>query len=309
MRRTLRLALVAASSVFAVSASAEPASADAAGASFRGCAVQIGELSVPSNAPALVVHDTSAGATATVSAELITEGGPIALGAPTKEASGMTIMSLPSVPAGSYEVSTTVRCSDGTPETVQTSSLTLTAPVAFPSDVGTLGVRPNPSPTGTDTIELTPSAGLRAFRQVAVLRMSVNDQSPLAGSSATTTGVGAPITFTAPTGSVCVENGALHREKRTMRVTIAASIAGVAEYPRAATIEVPVDCGAITWTGNAFGPGSPAMPIEGDASGTPSSGAGGCSAVPVGRLGTGHAALAAIALALVGSYRRRRRSA
>ena len=105
---------------------------------------------------------------------------------------------------------------------------------------------------------------------------------------------GAMFDVSVNTGEVCVEDGALHREKRTAEVTVSADIAGVADSPAPAKLSILVDCGAIQWTdGRAAGDDPP-----------PS--AGGCSSAP----SPVRAPVAPLVLALAGlaAMRRRRRA-
>ena len=110
-----------------------------------------------------------------------------------------------------------------------------------------------------------------------------------------------------------VENGSLHREKRTVKVTVSADIAGVADSPASATLDVTVDCGAIRWTtADDFNPAKPSAPTTPPATDdlpTTSTGSdGGCTAAPVGVLSGNAAALVAGAVAMLAGLRRRRRA-
>jgi hypothetical protein len=313
MARLTRLA-VAALSVVGLSATAGSAQADAAAGApappFVGCQVTIGAngMSVPSNAPALLVNDASNQATPTVTAELVSAGGRAPFGAPTKDTHGLLIAALPTAPVGSHKIATKVVCSDGSPESLQETTLTLTAPVELPTAVGTLTVRPNATPTGIEKITLEASPGLRAFKSIAAVELSVNGAVTVASQRG---GFGEE--FSVNTGSVCVENGALHREKRTVKVSVTAHLAGVALSPAPATLDVPVDCAAIRWTTDADfdGSKSPSNPSTTNPDGTTNPGGGnnasGCSAAPSG-LASGSSGLfaAATALALLASFRRRR---
>ena len=312
MARFLRPA-VAALSAALLSTIAGSARADAAaGASapvFVGCQVAIGAngMSLPANAPALLVEDRSNGATPTISAELVSADGRASFGAPTKDAHGLTIVALPKSSVGQHTIETKVVCSNGSPDALQETTLALTAPVDFPTSVGTIKVRPNPTPTGSETIELEASPGLRAFKSIAVVELLVNGAHP----TATFPGLAEVPAFSVPTGNVCVENGALHREKRTIKVTVSARLAGVAESPAPATLDLVVDCGAIHWTTDADFDGSKSSgtPTTSDPnapSGGQSSSASGCSAAPVGLLPGSSSVMAAAALALLAGLRRRR---
>jgi hypothetical protein len=309
MARFLRLAFATLSAV-GLSTLAGSALADAAaGAQFVGCQVAIGTngMSLPSNAPALLVNDTSNQATATVSAELVTADTRAPFGAPTKDTHGLLVVTLPTASVGAHTIATKVACSNGTPESVQETTLALTVPVDFPTSVGTLSVRPGPAPSpGVERLALEASPGLQAFKPVVVVELSVNG---VVTSGSQRGGFAEELSVN--TGAVCVENGALHREKRTVHVSLAAHLAGVAESPAAATLDIPVDCGAIHWTTDADFDGStstvPSTSTPGSNNGTGGSSASGCSAAPSGRASGGSAIFAAAtALALLASFRRRR---
>ena len=312
MARSIRLAFAALSAVglSTLAGSALADSAGAAGAQFVGCQVSVGSngMSVPANAPALLVTDTSNQATATVSAELVSVDGRVPFGAPAKDTHGLLVAALPTAAVGTHTIATKVACSNGMPDSAQETSLTLTTPVDFPTSVGTLALLPNPGQTpGVDRIALEASPGLLAFKPIAVVELSMNG-AVVSGSQRG----GFAQELSVNTGSVCVENGALHREKRTVRVSLAAHLAGVAESPAPATLDILVDCGAIHWTTGADfdGSKSPAASSstpESSTNGTGSGSASGCSAAPSGRMSGGSAILAAAtALALLASFRRRR---
>lgn len=269
-------------------------------------------MTLPSNAVAVLVSDTSNQATATVSAELVTSDARVPLGAPTKDTHGLLVLALPNASVGAHTIASKVSCSNGTPETAQETSLVLTAPVDFPTSVGTLALRPGESSSpGFEKIAFDASPGLRAFEPVVVVELSVNGVVN-GGVVARQQRGGFDQELSIHTGSVCVENGALHREKRTVRVSLAAHIAGVAESPAAATLDIPVDCGAIHWTTAADFDGSkssatPPSSSEATNAGTGRGSASGCSAAPSGRTSGSSAILAAAtALALLASSRRRR---
>lgn len=316
MARSLRLA-VAALSVAVLSTTASSALADAAfgeaTAPYRGCQVALGMtgLSLPSNAPALLVGDRSSGATATVSADLVSTGERLPFGAPTKDAHGLLVVAIPEAASGEHGLAVNVACSDKSPAKVQTTTLALTAPVAFPTTVGTLTVRPNATPTGVASLDLVASPELRAFAPASVIELTVDGQVVPVSSA---DGLDGEIRVS--TGSVCVENGALHREMRTVRVSLAAHIAGVAESPAPAVVDVAVDCGAIRWTSDADFDGSDDSSNQssgslgssgGNGNGNGTSTASGCSAAPRGQLpGRSIAFAAATALSLVVAARRRR---
>ena len=262
-------------------------------------------MSLPSNTPALLVNDASNQATATVSADLVSSDGRAAFGAPAKDTHGLMVVTLPKASAGSHTIETKVACSNGSPDATQETPITLSAPVPLPTAVGTLTVRPNATPNGVDRIDLAASPELRAFRDVAIVELSVK------GSSTVSQRGGFSEEFVVNTGAACVENGALHREKRTVRVSLAAHLAGVAESPVAATLDVPVDCGAIRWTTAAdfdgSGSKSPSSVVEPPSGGSgTSSSASGCSASPGGLASGSSAVFAATALALLAGRRRRR---
>jgi MYXO-CTERM domain-containing protein len=320
MARLLPLAVAALSAV-ALSTTAGSALADAASGAaapiFMGCQVAIGAdgMTVPANAPALLVYDASNGATATVSADLVTTSGRTALGAPTKDANDLSILALPTPPVGSHTVVTKVACSNGTPDAEQETSITITAAVPLPTTVGTLTLRPNLTPTGTDRVVLEASPALVAFKSVAIVDVSIGDASPAFGSAKYPSGI--PPELTINSGSVCVENGALIREKRTIKVTVSARLAGVANSPAPATLDIPVDCGAIRWTSDSDFDGSkttepsPQTPNgNGTNSNAVSSGASGCSAAPgsAGLLSGSSSVFLAAAVALLAGFRRRRQA-
>lgn len=312
MARPLRLALAALSagllSTTAGSAFADQASGLSA-PEFQGCRVEIGAngMSLPANAPALLVNDLSRNAKATVSAELVSNDGRTPLGAPAPDAHGLLVVTLPTASVGAHTIATKVVCSDKSPESTQETALTLTAPVELPTSVGTLTLRPNASPNGVDRIVLDASPGLRAFRSIAVVELFVDGVRAAGGQRA-----GFSEELSVQTGRVCVENGALHREKRIVHVTLAAHLAGVADSPAPAAVDIPVDCGAIRWTTDsdfeASSSSEPSSPSEeGSQPSTTAANANGCSAAPHGRMAGGSAVLAAATtLALLAAFRRRR---
>lgn len=264
-------------------------------------------MTIPANAPALLVQDSSNGATATVSAELVSADGRAPFSPPVKDTHGLLIAALPKVSVGSHTISSKVGCSNESPETVQETPLTVTERVELPTVVGTLAVRPSATPNGIEKIALDASPGLRAFRSVTVVDVSVNGVS-LTGSLGRQGGFSEE--FSLNTGSACIENGALHREKRTLRVSFAAHIAGVAQSPEPATLDITVDCGAIKWTTASDFDGSGSTPSssepDGSNSGSSSSNASGCSAAPGGLTSGSSAVLSVSALALLAGLRRRR---
>lgn len=314
MARLLPLALAVLSAVglsaAAGSALADQASAGAPAPEFVGCQVTFGEngLTLPSNAPALLVVDSSNKATPTVSAELVSTEGRAPLGAPAKDTHGLLVATLPKAAPGTHSIVTKVACSDGSAEEEKQTSLTLTAPVELPTTVGTLSIRPSATPTGSERILFAPSPSLRAFAAATVVELSVD------GSIGNGQRGGLSEEYSVSTGRVCVENGALHREMRTVRISLAAHVAGVADSPAPATLDISVDCGAIRWTTDAdfdgSGSTSPSSPTGSSGStngaGTSSS-ASGCSAAPSGLASrSSHVFAAAAGLALLAGLRRRR---
>jgi hypothetical protein len=248
----------------------------------------------------------------TTSAELVTGAERSAFSAPAKDTHGLLVMTLPTAASvGTHTIATKVACSTsvgGTPEALQETSLTLTAPVDFPTTVGTLTVKASPSPSpGVERLALDASPGLRAFKPIVAVEVSVNGKVTTSSQQG-----GFAEELSVNTGSVCVENGALHRETRTVRVSLAAHLAGVAASPAPATLDILVDCGAIHWTTEADFDGSkseatPSSTPDASKNGTGSSSANGCSTAPSGRTSGGSAIFAAAtALALVASFRRRR---
>ena len=289
----------------ALSTFAAPARADAAGAPepprCRATLLSV-DFSLPSSAPALVLHEgTSSGLTATVTAELVSATGDRSpLAAPTRDARGLTIMKLPNAPAGSYTLTTKVACSNGDPEQTESVSLTLTAPVAFPKTVGTLSVRPSSDHKGMETIVVEPTAELRAFNPIAVVELTLNgEKAPIP--------LGPSFELAAHTGSVCVENGALIRDKRTIKAVVSAYLVGVADAPAPATLDLVVDCGAIEWTSESDfkKPSTPGTSPTEPTSAVAGSSAGGCSAAPSSVPSGGGVAGTLVALALLGWRRRR----
>jgi MYXO-CTERM domain-containing protein len=311
MPRLAHLA-VATLSVIGLAGYATPAHADAAlaGAPAPSCQVSLNAgtegITLPSNAPALPLIESSDRAIATVSAELVSPAGRLPFAAPSDDAHGLRILTLPSNAPGAYTVATNTSCSNGMPDQKRETPLTLTAPVDFPSAVGTLVHVPKSPPTGVDSIELEPSPGLRAFLPAAHFRMSIDGAAGAVRYGGPTT---TRVSFTAHTGAVCVENGALHREKRTVRISLGAAIAGVAESPTPATLDLTVDCGAIKWTSATDFPGETTPTGSTSSPGTSggSTSAGGCSAAPVATMSGTAPALAAFALASLVAHRRRRR--
>ena len=322
----LSVLAVAVLSSLAVSAVASSALADAAAGRAApaqpGCFVSLlagtsgATTSLPSNAPALILTDSShGGAVATVTAELVTGAERVAFVGPTKDTHGLTVLQFVNPSAGSHTIATKVDCSEGEDKTFDTA-IVLTAPVTFPKSVGALSIRASSPPKGFDQIDLTATPELRAFLPVSVLKVSVNGQPAIGLANSAQPGSSA-VSFNAHTGGVCVENGSLHREKRTVKISVSADIAGVADSPAPAILDVVVDCGAIRWTSpsdfESSKPGSPTTttPVSPDGKPTTTTGGtdAGCTAAPVGTLSGNAAALVAGALVVVAGLRRRRRAA
>jgi len=313
-RSSVLVASLAALSSLAVVTAAGSAHAEssAAGAMQQGCFVSTvaGGTRLPSNAPAVFLDDRSQGATATVSAELISGETRTPLVGPVKDAHGITVLQLAGATAGNHTIAATVACSAGNNDASFQTHIVLEEPVAFPKSVGTLRLRPTPAPaTGTEVIVLEPSAELRAFGPISILTLEV-------GGKISTTArdffqAGSVGELRAPVGAACVENGALLRERRRIEVSVHAVVAGLGEAPAPATLDVDVDCGAIKWT-SATQDLDPVTTETGSGSteGTPvSAGAGGCSAAGgVTTAGATSGATALLAGILVLARRRRRRS-
>ncbi|MBX3187018.1 MAG: hypothetical protein KF819_08390 [Labilithrix sp.] len=307
MLRIQRLA-VATLSVLGLTGYAHLAHADAAlGAPAPACQVSIANagadgVMIPSNAPALLIVETTTSGPLTVNAELISSTERLPFAAPSNDVNGLRILPLPSNTPGAYSVELGANC--GTMEQQPYEiPLTLTAPVDFPTTVGTLVHVPKNPPTGVETIDLEPSEGLRAFLPATQLKLSVDGATGGARNGGASS---KKISFTANTGSACVENGALHREKRVVRVSLAAAIAGVSTSPAPATLDVEVDCGAIKWTSLTEIPGESTSGSASSTPGSSSSSGGGCSAAPVTGLSGTASAVAALALASLVARRRRR---
>lgn len=307
MRRHRVLVTILAS--FAVMTAGPVAVADAA-APAQGCFVStVAEgTTLPANAPALVVDERSYGATAAISAELVSGDVRVPLVGPTKDTHGITILELANPSQGDHTIALNVECTRGEDTRSESSetSLVLTAPVAFPTNVGTLRLVPKEgAPDGTERVALEPSAELAAFGPIAFVSLKVGDVSQPALRNPFGA---ATVELRAPVGTACVENGALLREKRTVAVTVSAIIAGLAESPAPATLDVEVDCGAIAWTSMAEGSeGSVAPTPNGAASETSGgSGAGGCSASSRGPGSATNAAAAVGGFVMLAGLRRRR---
>lgn len=260
-------------------------------------------FSLPANAPALLVVDrTSAGLTSTVTATLISGATRTPLGAPVKDSHGLLTLPLSSPPVGKHAVEIAMVCSTQ-PDREEKSEIafTVTDPVALPTQVGALTLVPKSPPTGSDTVRLEPTDGMRAFLAAARLQVSV---AGVAADLRFGEDAARALEFAVNTGSVCVQDGALLRDKRTVEVTVSADIAGVADSPEAAKLDVEVDCGAIQWTDGLTAGGEP--PPSTPASGEGSSSSGGCSSAPSPE----RAPLVPVVLALAGlaAMRRRRRA-
>jgi len=321
MSRSLRRSLLLVSAgVFAIITTNGAARADqglaAAGPAQPICRVTLGEdgtgaIKLPSNAPAILVTDASQyGARATVTADLVTGTARTPLGATKTDANGLTILEIPSgTAAGAHTVELDADCgSSAQPQPEANLQLVLdAATVAFPSSVGALSVTPSSKKNPQETIVLAPSEGMRAFLPAAVLELTVGTHPP----QRVSTGSLSSNSFVAQVGDVCVENGALHREVRVVKVSMTAKIAGVAQLPTAATVDVNVDCGAIEWTSGTAGgtsttPGDTTKTTPGGSTTTQT---GGCAAAPMAPGSTpAGAAFAAIALGAVVVLVRRRRA-
>jgi MYXO-CTERM domain-containing protein len=160
-----------------------------------------------------------------------------------------------------------------------------------------------------DQVVLEPAPDLRAFYPVTVMNVIVgSDPATLKGRTGDPSSPS--LTFAAHTGSVCVENGALHRETRTATIRVSADIAGLAESPAPATIDVTVDCGAIKWTSEndyRAAKEDATTPSSSNDDAVPTAGAtGGCAAAPAGQASSSAALL--VAGATLAGLRRRRAS-
>lgn len=302
----------------------ESAHADSAGAPAPPtCSVALAPgqagVTLPANAPGLLVVDQSGGHAPTLQATLVNGATRTELTAAT-DTHGLWTLALPTPAAapGTYSVEVTSSCASLEDKQL-TVSLTLTVPVSLPTSVGTLVHVPSNPPTGVDKVRFDPTPSMRAFLPAAQLDLLVDGKK--AGKSIFPNAT-SPIELNVNTGDVCIENGALHREKRVVKITFEGAIAGVAESPAPASIDVPVDCGAIAWTsgldldgdGNGTGTGTGNTRTPAGSNGTtyssaPSSDSGGCSASPIATHGgaLGYAAFAIGGLGLVAMRRRRRR--
>lgn len=304
-----RLSLAALVAAAGTLLSPTSARADAAGASESfGCFVLLGGtyegFSLPSNAPALLVVDRStSGLTATLDATLVSGETRTSLGMPAKDRHELLTLPLSSPAVGKHVVEVAVTCSTQ-PEGEQKLEVpfTVTEAVALPKTVGALSLAPKDRPTPSDMLRLELSEGMRAFQAAAKFELVVDG---IKANEQYGPAPGGTRELYLNSGAVCVEDGALHREKRTVEVTVSAVIAGVADSPAPAKLDVTVDCGSIEWTEGTT-PGEEPPPSSTPPGGEGSSSASGCSAAPKGA----KSPVAIVALALVGlaAMRRRRRA-
>lgn len=267
---------------------------------------------LPANAPALLAVERVYGASSPTIDAVLVDGATRTELTDGKDSHGLSTLALPrtSSAAGSYSVEVTTSCPEVPEKQRVVAPLTLTAAVAFPTSVGTLMHVPSNPPSGVDKIRFEPTEGMRAFLPAAQLDLVVGG---VKSASLTFVDAQSAIELQVNTGDACVEGGALHRDERTVRVTLDGAIAGVADSPAPASIDVLVDCGAIAWTSGVVAPAidgkSPTASNDDptpDAREASSSGEGGCSTSPIGtsQRATG-IALAIGALALVAMRRRR----
>jgi MYXO-CTERM domain-containing protein len=271
---------------------------------------------LPANAPALLAVERVYGATSPTIDAAFVDGATRTDLTAGKDSHGLLTLALPSPSSapGSYSVEVVTSCPAVPEEQKLVTALTLTAPVAFPTSVGTLVHVPSDPPSGVDKVRLEPTEGMRAFLPAAQLDLVVGG---VKSGSLTFVNAQSAIELQVNTGDACIENGALHRDKRIVKVTLDGAIAGVADSPASASLEVSVDCGAIKWTSGVVPPGVDGEPATTGANGvvTPtqeasSSDGGGCSTSPIG---TQHSGPGLIALAMGGlglvAMRRRRKTA
>ncbi|MBS2017529.1 MAG: hypothetical protein JST00_31900 [Deltaproteobacteria bacterium] len=271
-------------------------------------------IQVPANAPALLLQELYGYEPKwiTASAELVIDTEkttPIAPAA--RDANGLPILPLWTKDPGKYRVRITPDCGSqyGSYKVPSEAQIEIVAASPLPTRLGTIREAPSATTTptpGMATFVLEPSAEARPFMPVIRVEATLNGAKgqTLSGPSLTS-----DIQITLNTGSVCVENGALLRDKKSVRIDLDGAIAGIAEKLAPATLETTVDCGAIKWTKESdFGDddGTTTTPSTGAPAGSTTS-AGGCSAAPGHHASTalGAAGFAA-ALALVVSRRRRR---
>jgi hypothetical protein len=270
-------------------------------------------ITLPSNAPALLAVERLYGATApTIEAALVSGETRTDLAA-AKDSHGLLALALPSSSSapGSYSVEVVTSCAEVPEEQKLVTPLTLTAPVAFPTSVGSLVHVPTNPPSGVDKVRLEPTEGMIAFLPAAQLDLVVGG---VKSGSLTFVSAKSAIELQINTGDACVENGALHRDERIVKVTLEGAIAGVADAPASASIDVPVDCGAIKWTSSPDLDEDGKPPTQSTTGTTPavqsSSDSGGCSASPVRANGAGPDLLAFVIGGLsLGAMRRRRKTA
>ncbi|MBS2012652.1 MAG: hypothetical protein JST00_07195 [Deltaproteobacteria bacterium] len=288
----------------------EGKSAGAAAPAQPVCKATFGEnaaglITLPSNAPAILVTDTSTGGRPKITASLVKASGErIALGAPKPDANGLSVLAIPPSTTGAFTLDLEAECETYAINQIKDLQIELgAASVPPPTTVGTLSVLASGKANARETIVLEPSEGMRAFLPAAVLSFSVGGLPAQPVKAGTV-----PNSFTAPVGQACVENGVLLREKRTLKVSMSARIAGVAQLPEPATMDLTVDCGAIQWTDGIPDDGTePPGGTTGGAGTTTTTG--GCAASPVAPNGAlPGAALAAVAIGAVVARMRRRRT-
>ena len=299
----------------------ESAHADAAAGARAApqCTVSVGPASqtgvkLPANTPALLVVEQGWDASKPTLAASFIDGSTRTDLAGTTDSHGLWTLPLPTQTLGTYEVETTTSCPEMPNPLTYKTALTLTAPVDFPTSVGALVAVPSAGPpTGVDKIRFEPTENMRAFLPAAQLQLLVDGAKSDYSTFSTAT---PPLELTVNTGAACIENGALHREKRTVKVTLEGAIAGVADSPASASVDIEVDCGAIKWTsgldldenGNpkprtSTTPSTSSQPVSSSSSDS------GCSASPVGTRGetSGLLAFAIGALGFVAVRRRARK--
>lgn len=319
----LALGIVSAASLLAI---ASPARADAAAGASRAasCEARLGGMiqagpqpgiKLPSNAPALLVIDPQPNdysMPATVTAELLNGDTKVPFQAPSRDANGINRLTLPTNAVGTHRISVQATCNGGYTTGPTELSLELGGAVPFPTSVGTLTATPVAGPpTGVTTFDLEPATNVREFLPVIQFWTTIDGEKAVATGGAVSA---AKLSFTVKTGAVCVENGALHREKRNVKLGVAAAIAGVDKPLQEATVDITVDCGAIKWTRESDFENEP---TDGTTPTTTpgaqgSSTASGCSAAPLSVNAATSAtggSFAALGLAALVVARRRRRQA
>lgn len=329
MRRIASLA-VGIVSAFSLLAVASPARADAnavgAGASMAAnCEARIGglyqyggvapnglPLALPSNAPALLLVDAQPNSyemASTVTAELLDGDRKIAFDAPTRDSNGLNRLVLPTNAIGTHRISVDAKCGPGSYSTgPKEISLEIGGPVPFPTSVGALMQTPQAGPpTGITTFDLEPATNVRAFLPVIQFWSDIDGTKAVAIAGASST---AKLQITVKTGAVCVENGALIRDKRNVKLRVGGAIAGVEKTLDEASVDISVDCGAIKWTRESdFGNEATDGTNTGAPSGGQTTSTGGCSAAPGLASSATTASFAALGLAALVVARRRRRQA